>query len=74
MKKLLFLSALALFILTFAACKKSERSSVTGWKYNDQEWGGFEKGTAGEMEIGPGFGPCRRWYFYHGSDRPGCDL
>jgi len=22
---------------------KSERSTTTGWKYNDTEWGGFEK-------------------------------
>jgi len=54
MKKLLCISALALFILSFGACKKSDRSSVTGWKYNDQEWGGFEKGSHGDMEIGPG--------------------
>jgi gliding motility-associated lipoprotein GldJ len=24
-------------------CKDSERSSTTGWKYNDQKWGGFQK-------------------------------
>ena len=31
--------------------------AVTGWKYNDQEWGGFEKGSHGDMEIGPGLVP-----------------
>ncbi len=25
------------------SCKESERSASTGWKYNDQKWGGFEK-------------------------------
>jgi hypothetical protein len=49
MKKLLCISALALFILSFGACKKSDRSSVTGWKYNDQEWGGFE--FHGDMRL-----------------------
>ena len=39
MKKFLFISAGALLILGFVACKKSDRSSVTCWKYNDQEWG-----------------------------------
>lgn len=27
----------------FAACKGGEKSDATGWNYNDQEWGGFEK-------------------------------
>ena len=44
MKRLLKLGALlvlALFILQ--SCNKGSRSDTTGWKYNDQEWGGFEK-------------------------------
>jgi gliding motility-associated lipoprotein GldJ len=36
---LLFLAA---FLMT-SCSKKSTRSSTTGYKYNDQEWGGFEK-------------------------------
>jgi formylglycine-generating enzyme len=36
-----------LAISVLASCKKKgggdERSSATGWKYNDTEWGGFEK-------------------------------
>lgn len=40
MKYCALLLALA-FILP--ACKKQERSSTTGWVYNDQKWGGFEK-------------------------------
>ena len=57
MKKFLLISAGALLMLGFVACKKSDRSSVTGWKYNDQEWGGFEKGSHGDLEIGPGLVP-----------------
>lgn len=39
--KLLF-SILAITLL-FTACKHEERSSATGWKLNDPEWGGIEK-------------------------------
>jgi gliding motility-associated lipoprotein GldJ len=57
MKRFLLVGSCALLIFGLGACKKSERSSVTGWKYNDQKWGGFEKGTHGDMEIGPGLVP-----------------
>lgn len=31
-------------VLMLASCKQQEqRSNSTGWKYNDPEWGGFEK-------------------------------
>ncbi len=33
----------ALLGLVFTACKRTEKSAVTGWNYNDPEWGGFEK-------------------------------
>ncbi len=40
----------ALYLILFAtlgfsgqSCKQAERSSTTGWKYNDQKWGGFQK-------------------------------
>lgn len=38
-------AALVLVTLMMGSCnrKGGERSSATGWKYNDQEWGGFEK-------------------------------
>ena len=39
--------------LVLASCKKSERSSTTGWKYNDQEWGGFEKKKYEGQATGP---------------------
>jgi len=35
--------SLLLFSLIMSSCKNEERSSTTGWKYNDPEWGGFEK-------------------------------
>jgi sulfatase modifying factor 1 len=39
------LSFLAFFAIIFASCSKKsgDASSATGWKYNDPEWGGFEK-------------------------------
>lgn len=46
-------------LLTFAAlliwggCKDSSRSMTTGWKYNDQEWGGYEDPDFEQQETGP---------------------
>jgi len=36
---------LAVSAMALASCsnKGGEASSATGWKYNDAEWGGFEK-------------------------------
>lgn len=67
MKKFLLLSLGAMLMLSFGACKKSERSATTGWKYNDQEWGGFEKIKAPEMEIGPGLVPVEGGTFTMGT-------
>ncbi len=41
----LFKSAFILLgiVMLLASCKSKERSSTTGWKYNDEDWGGFEK-------------------------------
>jgi len=36
-------SFLALSLLVLSSCSKKESSLTTGWKYNDQKWGGFEK-------------------------------
>ncbi len=54
MKKILKLS-LGLFLVAViaASCGKSERSSTTGWKYNDTEWGGFEKRDYEGQATGP---------------------
>jgi gliding motility-associated lipoprotein GldJ len=50
----LFIYVAALGILfSQSACKK-EKSSVTGWNYNDAKWGGFEKYDYKGQETGPG--------------------
>lgn len=44
MKNLLKLGSFLLVITLFlSSCGSKERSSTTGWKYNDTKWGGFEK-------------------------------
>jgi len=44
MKRLLQLSfALFIGMSLMTSCGKKEQSSTTGWNYNDQKWGGFEK-------------------------------
>jgi gliding motility-associated lipoprotein GldJ len=41
--------------LIFSACNSADKkSSVTGWKYNDPKWGGFEKAKFEGQETGPG--------------------
>jgi len=43
-----------LLALMLASCKKkSENSTTTGWKYNDQKWGGFEKTDYEGQATGP---------------------
>ncbi len=46
-----------LFIVSLGAmtgCKKDKgRSDATGWKYSDQEWGGFEKTDFEDQVAGP---------------------
>src|SRR5882757_3647668 len=44
---------LTAFILVFASCGK-EKSSVTGWNYNDPKNGGFQVVPYDEQETGPG--------------------
>ncbi|MGK0388122.1 MAG: sulfatase modifying factor 1 [Maribacter sp.] len=53
--KNLFGFGLVLFVLVLASssCGKKERSSTTGWKYNDAEWGGFEKRDYEGQATGP---------------------
>jgi formylglycine-generating enzyme len=54
MKKLLkLLSVMGFAALTLASCGKKERSSTTGWVYNDQKWGGFEKTKYEGQATGP---------------------
>lgn len=40
--------------LLFSACSPKEQSSITGWNYNDEKWGGFEKQSYLGQETGPG--------------------
>ena len=37
-----------------ASCGGKEKSSSTGWNYNDEKNGGFEKVEYTEQETGPG--------------------
>jgi formylglycine-generating enzyme required for sulfatase activity len=49
--KKLFLAFVGLSLVV--SCAK-DRSTATGWNYNDYENGGFEKFDAKEQETGPG--------------------
>lgn len=40
-------------VFLFSACSKNERSATTGWMYNDQKWGGFEKTDYEGQITGP---------------------
>ena len=54
MKKLLKLSTILLLIAVMvSSCGKKERSSSTGWMFNDQKWGGFEKQDYEGQATGP---------------------
>jgi formylglycine-generating enzyme len=54
MKKLDFkILGLGMALVLFAACGK-QKSSVTGWNYNDPKNGGFEVVPYDEQETGPG--------------------
>jgi sulfatase modifying factor 1 len=55
MKKTLIhgLSLLLLGLLVASCGRKTERSSTTNWKYNDQKWGGFEKLDYEGQATGP---------------------
>ena len=56
MKKLLKLGSLLVLTRTWwysAACSKKEKSATTGWSYNDEKWGGFEKKDYEGQVTGP---------------------
>ena len=38
----------------FSSCATKEVSSVTGWEYNSDKWGGYEKINYLGQETGPG--------------------
>lgn len=55
----------AAFMLS--SCGKKERSATTGWNYNDQKWGGFEKVDDYEGQItGPNLVPIEGGTFVMG--------
>lgn len=55
MKKIIFLS---LVVIAFTSCnRQAERSTSTGWNYNDSEWGGFIKAVSESQTIGPNLVP-----------------
>jgi formylglycine-generating enzyme len=53
-KTLIYGLCLATTALVAVSCgKKAERSTTTGWKYNDKKWGGFEKIAYEGQATGP---------------------
>jgi formylglycine-generating enzyme len=51
-------AAIFVAMLVLSSCsKKTEKSSTTGWNYNDQEWGGFQKLDYEGQIIGPNLVP-----------------
>jgi hypothetical protein len=66
MKKTLIhgLSLLLLGLLVASCGRKTERSSTTNWKYNDQKWGGFEKVDYEGQATGPNLVLIEGWYVY----------
>jgi formylglycine-generating enzyme len=52
--KLILLAALAQAIVYSSCNNAGKKSAVTGWKYNDPKWGGFEKAKFKDQETGPG--------------------
>ncbi len=56
------------FCLLFgSSCgNKGERSATTGWKYNDQEWGGFQKLDYEGQATGPNLVPIEGGTFLMG--------
>jgi len=68
MKKLLNLmfSFLFLGILLFMYSCNQEKSSITGWNYNDEKLGGFEVHPYEGQETGPGLVLSRRRNIYYG--------
>ncbi|NNC94631.1 MAG: SUMF1/EgtB/PvdO family nonheme iron enzyme [Chitinophagales bacterium] len=52
-KQNIFLSLVLLSFIGLTSCNKGG-SSVTGWKYNDSDWGGFEVREYAGQVTGPG--------------------
>ena len=48
------LALMLISVLGMYSCSKKDKSSATGWNYNDPSWGGFEKAEEKEPPVGPG--------------------
>ncbi len=48
-----YVLVLSVLVIAASSCGKKERSSTTGWKYNDTDWGGFEKRDYEGQITGP---------------------
>jgi len=66
-KNRLFLIVLSVAFIAFGSSCKKEKSSVTGWNYNDAKWGGFETYDYAGQETGPGLVYVRGGSFTMGS-------
>ena len=67
MKQLLMiLTGFGLLLGSSSCSNKGERSATTGWKYNDQEWGGFEKLDYEGQVTGPNLVPIEGGTFLMG--------
>ena len=54
MKKYFLAMPVCIALIFSASCKRnSGKSDSTGWKYNDQKWGGFEKVDYQGQVTGP---------------------
>lgn len=62
----LILTGLGLILGSSSCGNKGERSATTGWKYNDQEWGGFEKLDYEGQVTGPNLVPIEGGTFLMG--------
>ena len=67
MNRLSLLTCCIAATLVLGACKKNERSATTGWEYNSQEWGGFEKRDYEGQVTGPNLVPIEGGTFSMGS-------
>lgn len=54
LKQFCFIALSGLLVFLLPSCSKEGSSSVTGWEYNDPDWGGFENLDYPGQETGPG--------------------
>lgn len=53
LKRIGSLTIICSMLVTLTNCGNKGDSSATGWKYNDEKWGGFEKKDFTEQATGP---------------------